>query len=345
MSTATTTPPTATATDPHSARLPPVVLNNDLKPEECSFQMRNGIVIRARHWKTGGKDAKTRDCRRFLALHGFLDNASSFDLLAPRLLRQLGPEPAELVALDLAGHGLSSHRTTEDYALWRYVEDADQVVEQLGWKTHAIIGHSMGGAISTIYAGLYESRVSLCVLLDNFGPLTRDVEDQPQHLLEHIQEKKNLATKRLPFHPTIESACKARSQGGAYGIQPEFARVLMPRGLRPAEKTLEDGTVIQGWTWTTDRLLTIRSAQSMSETFAKAFMSRIRCPLLAVLAKDGLLAMATASNEREGWITRGTVTVKGVPGSHSVHMEDAPLVADQISSWILKQDLAQVAKL
>lgn len=75
------------------------------------------------------------------------------------MLEKLGSsEPVEIVALDLAGHGLSSHRTTEDYALWRYVEDADQVVEQLGWQRHAIIGHSMGGAISTIYAGLYESR-------------------------------------------------------------------------------------------------------------------------------------------------------------------------------------------
>jgi pimeloyl-ACP methyl ester carboxylesterase len=53
---------------------------------------------------------------------------------------------------------MSDHRTSEDYALWRYVEDADQIVEQLGWQRHAIIGHSMGGAISTLYAGLYESR-------------------------------------------------------------------------------------------------------------------------------------------------------------------------------------------
>lgn len=74
------------------------------------------------------------------------------------LLEQLGPEPVEILALDLAGHGTSDHRTSEDYALWRYIEDADQIVEQLGWQRHAIIGHSMGGAISTLYAGLFESR-------------------------------------------------------------------------------------------------------------------------------------------------------------------------------------------
>ncbi|KAF9897457.1 hypothetical protein BX616_005559 [Lobosporangium transversale] len=308
---------------------------------EKSFELRNGINLRAKHWKTESRDAKARDCRRFLALHGFLDNASSFDFL---LLKQLGPEPVEIVALDLAGHGLSSHRTTEDYALWRYVEDADQVVEQLGWQRHGIIGHSMGGAISTIYAGLYESRLTLCILLDNFGPLTRDVEDQPQHLLEHIQEKKALATKRLPFHPTIESACRARSQG-TYGIQPEFARNLMPRGLRPIERTLDDGTVAQGWTWTTDRFLTIRSPQSLSEAYVKAFMSRICCPVLAVLAEGGLLPLTKVSDEREGWITKGKVTIKGVPGNHSVHMEDASMVAESISSWVLEQNVGEIARL
>ncbi|MEM8768285.1 MAG: alpha/beta hydrolase, partial [Pseudomonadota bacterium] len=39
-----------------------------------------------------------------LALHGWLDNAATFDRLAPLL-----PE-LNLVALDFAGHGLSDHR-------------------------------------------------------------------------------------------------------------------------------------------------------------------------------------------------------------------------------------------
>ncbi|KAF9437258.1 hypothetical protein BGZ76_001423 [Entomortierella beljakovae] len=312
--------------------------------QERSFTLQNGNVIRARHWRSGHADAKTRDCRRFLAFHGFLDNASSFDLL---LLKQLGPEPVEIVALDLAGHGLSSHRKTEDYALWRYVEDSDLIVSQLGWERHAILGHSMGGAVATVYGGLFESRVTLCILLDNLGPLIRDVEDQPDHLLEHFSQKRGLAKKRLPFHPSIESACKARSQGGAYGIQPEYASVLMSRGLKPAERALEDGSILKGWTWTTDRILTIRSAQSLSEGYAKAFMSRISCPLLAVLAEDGLLQITDAAgdqNDRQNW-PKGKVTIKGVPGSHSVHMENAPLVAEKISSWVHEQDFSEAAKL
>ncbi|KAG0257125.1 hypothetical protein BG011_004146 [Mortierella polycephala] len=312
-------------------------------PEERSFPMRNGIILKARHWRThGDKNVQPRDCRRFLAFHGFLDNAGSFDVL---MLQQLGPEPVEIVALDLAGHGQSSHRTTEDYALWRYVEDADQVVEQLGWQKHAIIGHSMGGAVSTIYAGLFESRVTLCVLLDNPGPLTRDVEDQPQHLLEHITDKRRLATKRPAFHPTIDAACKARSQGGAHNILPEFARLLVQRGIGPMERVMDDGTVVQGWTWTTDRLLTIRSAQSLSESYAKAFMGRICCPILSVLAKNDDYWMKELMEARAKWLKKTELTIVSVPGFHHVHMEDAPRVADIVCRWIQEQDQRQNAKL
>lgn len=74
------------------------------------------------------------------------------------MLQQLGPEPVEIVALDFAGHGKSSHRQTEDYSIWRYAEDAVHVANQLGWDRHAVIGHSMGGAVACLYSGLFVSR-------------------------------------------------------------------------------------------------------------------------------------------------------------------------------------------
>ncbi|MBW2734427.1 MAG: alpha/beta hydrolase, partial [Deltaproteobacteria bacterium] len=39
-----------------------------------------------------------------LGLHGWLDNATTFDMLAPLL------PGLDLVSLDLAGHGISEHR-------------------------------------------------------------------------------------------------------------------------------------------------------------------------------------------------------------------------------------------
>ncbi|KAF9429729.1 hypothetical protein BGZ94_009699 [Podila epigama] len=261
------------------------------------------------------------------------------------MLDQLGPEPVEILALDFAGHGMSSHRQCEDYALWRYVGDADQVIEQLGWDRHAVMGHSMGGAVSSLYSGLYRSRVTMCILLDNFGPFTRPVQDQPENLLRHFKEKRALSTKQLPFHPTIESACQARSKAGLWGIELEYARILVPRGLKPIERTDNDGNTIQGWTWSTDRLLTIQSAQSLSDEYVQAFMRRITSPLLAVLASHGLTAMREMVEERTKWMEKTKVTMRTVEGGHSVHMEDAPQVAREVCGWIFEQDLDQAARL
>ncbi|KAF9923967.1 hypothetical protein FBU30_005987 [Linnemannia zychae] len=313
--------------------------------QERTFQLPNGIVLAAKHWNSGGSSAQTRDARRFLAFHGFLDNASTFDLL---MLQQLGPEPVEIVALDFAGHGRSSHRQSEDYGIWRYAEDASHVADMLGWQNHAIMGHSMGGAAATIYSGLFNSRlegVVICILLDNFGPFTRMIEDQPEHLLEHIEQKKNLPNKQLPFHPTIEAAAQARSKGGAFGLDLPSARIMVPRGLRPYNRTDVEGNTIQGWTWSTDQLLTIRSAQSLSEEYVQAFMTRITCPILAIIASQGLQTIRYMVDDRLPWLEKTKVTLKDVVGSHSVHMENAPMIAELVCQWILSQDKSLVSKL
>jgi hypothetical protein len=49
-------------------------------PEELTFEVRGGIVA-AKRWGAEG-DA---DGERWIAFHGWLDNASSFDFLIPHL--------------------------------------------------------------------------------------------------------------------------------------------------------------------------------------------------------------------------------------------------------------------
>ena len=62
-----------------------------------------------------------------LAIHGWLDNAGTFDRLAP-LLSELN-----IIALDLAGHGKSDHRAPGvQYHHGDYVLDIMSLVETLG---------------------------------------------------------------------------------------------------------------------------------------------------------------------------------------------------------------------
>ena len=83
-----------------------------------------------------------------LALHGWQDNAATFDRLAPLLPGH------HIVAMDFAGHGLSDWRAEGmRYHTLDHVDDVLSVVEQLGWQTFRLLGHSMGAGIGVLLAG------------------------------------------------------------------------------------------------------------------------------------------------------------------------------------------------
>ena len=82
-----------------------------------------------------------------LCLHGWLDNANSFLPLA-----QAMPD-LPLLALDLAGHGHSSHRSPDaHYYLLDYVSDIATLCRQQQWQQLTVVGHSMGGMVATVLA-------------------------------------------------------------------------------------------------------------------------------------------------------------------------------------------------
>ncbi|KAM6213852.1 LOW QUALITY PROTEIN: serine hydrolase-like protein 2 [Sarcoramphus papa] len=78
-----------------------------------------------------------------LCLHGWLDNANTFDKLIPLL-----PRDYYYVAMDFSGHGLSSHRPAgSPYHFLDYVSDVRRVAAALQWRRFTLMGHSMGGSV------------------------------------------------------------------------------------------------------------------------------------------------------------------------------------------------------
>ncbi|XP_047737215.1 probable serine hydrolase [Hyalella azteca] len=131
----------------------------DEEPVEFQVAVPYGHIA-GKVWRAGAPCA-------VLCLHGWQDNAGTFDHLAPLLPRHLC-----LVAADFPGHGYSSHRprgVSDSFV--EYLVSIDQLVQHFGWSQVVIMGHSMGGAAGMLYAGARPSLVHSLVLLDALKPI------------------------------------------------------------------------------------------------------------------------------------------------------------------------------
>jgi pimeloyl-ACP methyl ester carboxylesterase len=126
---------------------------------------------------------------RILCLHGWMDNINSFWRLAPALVQGLD-SPAELVTVDLPGHGKSSHKSLDGptMLLMDYVYYVHEILMFLEWKPEEVtlIGHSMGGSLCMMYAAAFPT--CHLILLDSLGPHVKN-GGAGEHLRTHIKAR------------------------------------------------------------------------------------------------------------------------------------------------------------
>jgi pimeloyl-ACP methyl ester carboxylesterase len=250
-----------------------------------------------------------------LALHGWLDNAASFDALAPLL-----PD-VRLVALDLTGHGHSDHRPPGvHYHFVDFIPDVVAAADALGWDRFALLGHSLGGGIVGFVAAILPERVSRVAMIEGLGPPTSNPDDGPANLRKAIEQMNALPRKHPPLYANLEAAIQARCE--ASGLSWAAATTLVGRGLQP---------VGDGFGWRTDPRLRFVSPLYLSEPQILAYMARIEAPALLICGADGYLVKRGYMRERYARIAR--LTVKILPGGHHPHLEDPEPCARLLASF------------
>ncbi|WP_339512240.1 alpha/beta fold hydrolase [Pseudomonas sp. RL_15y_Pfl2_60] len=262
------------------------------------------------------------DGKPVLALHGWLDNAATYARLAPKL------EGLRIVALDLAGHGLSEHRPAGvSYAIWDYVYDVLQAAEFLEWEKFSIIGHSMGAIVGLLLAGALPERVERLALIDGVTPHTLEAEGAPQRFGDALMAQMLLAKKRKTVHPEFKRAVEMR-MNGMTSVSLEAAQLLAARGLVE---------VPGGYSWSADSRLTLPSKLLLTQAQAMAFAKRIACPVSLVVAEQGIL-LGKAKASYDEVMSELDFEVTRLPGGHHLHLDDergAQLVADCFNRFML----------
>lgn len=252
-----------------------------------------------------------------IGLHGWLDNAATFDLIAPHL------NNVHLVALDLPGHGLSDHLPAGGYSHWQQAVTVLQVADDMGWERFALLGHSMGGIISCILSGTLPERIIGAAMIDGLLPVTGEAQEAPQQMARFLHASQALAFKRKPIYDSADKAVSARVLGGTSRISRSAAARLVERGLMP-----EQG----GWTWRTDPQLMLPSPVRLTARHAIAFAEAITTPTCLVLANDGVMSDRPEVLERIDSFKH--IQTHRLEGGHHLHLEEAaPSVATIIDRF------------
>jgi pimeloyl-ACP methyl ester carboxylesterase len=105
------------------------------------------------------------DRPKLFMLHGWMDVSASFQFLVDALQAEW-----QVIAPDWRGYGLSAWGPADSYWFPDYMGDLDRLLAHLEPERAAtLIGHSMGGNVASLYAGVRPERVARLVNLEGFG--------------------------------------------------------------------------------------------------------------------------------------------------------------------------------
>jgi pimeloyl-ACP methyl ester carboxylesterase len=249
-----------------------------------------------------------------LMVHGWLDNSASFTKLIP-LLNEF-----HVIAIDLPGHGKSSHRSADaHYHLLDYVHDLHCLVHAQGWTHFSIVGHSLGGIISSMYCAIFPEFVRNFVCIESAGPLTEPESTSVAQLKKAIESRIEANQKAIRHPKDVGSIVQARQR--VSDLSAENAAIILQRNITHDARS-ED---IQ---WSTDKRLRTVSSLRLTQAQVENLMQGIQCPIHFVLASNGFSKVSDLMVQRKKLFKDAKLTI--VEGGHHVHMEAEKLISEII---------------
>jgi pimeloyl-ACP methyl ester carboxylesterase len=246
-----------------------------------------------------------------LLLHGFGNEAHIWDDFAPAVAPYY-----RTLALDHRGHGDSGWDPERRYDVDTMVDDVEAVTAALGIERLVLVGHSLGGRVSTVFAGRHPGRLAGLVLVD-IGP-----ELDPRGVMRIRQETEESVD---PSFATLDEYARLLSLHYPAGQLDAVARMA-----RHSAMQREDGR----WVLKMDPALRGGMAQPEDPEAAAAreerliqeqwdALGKVPCPTLVVRgAASDVFAPDTADKMVDDVLPKGRLAVVAQAG-HSV-MTDNP---------------------
>ncbi len=256
-----------------------------------------------------------------ILLHGFQDTGDTFQFLVDAFERDW-----PLAALDWRGFGRSAW-ARDGYWFPDYLADLEELLERLGpGRPARLIGHSMGGNVASLYAGLRPERVRAVVNLEGFGLPRTSPERAPTRLVEWLDQIKTVAPLKsydsfeqlasiIQFRYPRFGAARSRFIAAAWGRLESDGRVHLMgdarhRRVNPVLYKRED---------------------------AEAVWRRVRAPVLMLLGEHSeYLAKLGEDGADEAWraMLPAIEIVHVADAGHMLHIEQPGAIAPLIERFL-----------
>lgn len=196
-----------------------------MRASESQFHRIRGLRYHVRRWAGDSP-------RRVVLLHGWMDVSASFQFLVDAL----GPG-WDAYAPDWRGYGLTEWSGADCYWFPDYLADLDALLDHISPQAPVdLIGHSLGGNVAALYAGVRPERVARLVNLEGFGLAPTRPEQAPGRYRRWLDELRT--PPRLKPYPNF-AALADRLQAN----NPRLARERAEFLARHWGREEPDGTV------------------------------------------------------------------------------------------------------
>jgi pimeloyl-ACP methyl ester carboxylesterase len=101
------------------------------------------------------------------------------------------PKSWDVYAPDWRGYGLTDWGKSDCYWFPDYIADLDVLLGELGASAVNLVGHSLGGNVAALYAGIRPERVARLVNLEGFGLPRTKPEQAPRRYARWLEELRN----------------------------------------------------------------------------------------------------------------------------------------------------------
>ncbi|MBI3679424.1 MAG: alpha/beta hydrolase [Acidobacteria bacterium] len=255
-------------------------------------------------------------------VHGGLDHARNWDWVA-RDLR----ERFHVYALDLRGHGNSAWAPGALYSVAEHVLDLSALVDIIDDFPVFLIGHSLGGIITLVYAGVYPDRVQKVISIEGFGfPPAHKVHQPAGERLRRWIEAVRKSEQREPrTYPNLEAAVSRMKEANPH-LRDEVARHLTLHGTN----WQSDGSMI----WKFDNYSRLFAPFGHRLDDFKELVGGIRCPALLVWGLESSMPDPEQDGRTE---TLKNYRIVRVPGAgHWVHHDQLEVFLSEARKFLLQ---------